>query len=90
MGLFDLLNKRKSTGQYDTEYFKNKVKIDELKEQQMLQRQREKISSMERKLGGGRQHSGFGGVIKQIGQNAANMGNESRKGRRRNMFGGYM
>ena len=88
---------KKNKGQYDTEYFKNKVKISELEEQQIIQKQRDKIARLQGNLNKKRGGSGngldsfmqgMGNFAQKGGYNVSNRASVGGKRRRKGEFGG--
>jgi hypothetical protein len=88
------LFEKKSKGQYDTEYFKNKVKISELEEKQIIQKQRDKIVRMQNGLnkkrgGSGNNMESFMQGMGSFAQNSGyNVGKRPSGKRRKGEFGG--
>lgn len=98
--MFDFL-KPKKRGVYDSEYFKNKVRISELEEKIKLNNQRAEIKRLEAKANPQKKKSGgndFDNIMQGIGAFGRNSGTmftppPMRKGKGRNnnndMFGGW-
>jgi hypothetical protein len=57
-----LFNKKKGS-YYDTEHFKNKVRISELEEQVKIKQQRDTINKLKSKLNNGKSNNGFGNLL---------------------------